>query len=661
VGSPTISLATGHEAQVSGLYERSDLSGQFDGGIRRQVVETARLDVDGFYPQMIVSGTYFRFGYLGGTVNWIANQLSETSPGTWEGPIVYRQGDTQVLPHALVRVHVPQQLLGVTRAPMTLTFTGGAPVVSRVLEYRSRYFRTAEFEFDTVETAPRVTGIDTWAHPSRPLHLQREQLDIVETYSRVGVDVQSSPNPNPTVGLEAGVGADHWTDQELHDSMQMFWSRYQPRAQWALWLLFAHYHQDPELLGIMFDNPDRRTPSDTIQRQGAAVFGQRIADKMPAGAYGPAWVKREIFFAAIHEIGHCFNLNHSWQKQSGVNWAFDPGDPNAASFMNYPSRVSNFYDTFEYRFDNPELQFIRHAPEDFVMMGGSPANQDHELRDRFDTDRKALRLEIGLGGRSPVFDFLEPISIELTLTNTSQAPQWIESSLLRELHEVDLRIQPRDSLARRWNPYARYCTFGGTKLLQPGESLSMTHFVSAGSGGWHLAEPGAYTITAALRTMQRVVRAEPRSLRIASPRSRDEEILAQDYFQDEVGRALAFGGTQVMRGAIEALQEIAARLPESAAARHALVTLALPLVRDRKQLRLHEGHSPMSSVSADGGTFRIVSAQPEEASRMLHNALLIDRIAAVKTFGERVHQQHIDSLTYCRNPTNRPSSDQARS
>lgn len=162
-----------------------------------------------------------------------------------------------------------------------------------------------EFEFDTVETAPRVITIDTWAHPERPSNLRHGQLSIAEVYNRAGVDVQQSPNTS-VVGLEAGVGAEIWTDQEFHDAMRVFWSRYKPRAQWALWMLFAHRHIDPDVGGIMFDS-SRLNPNNPFQRQGAAVFGDNLANRLPSGEKHPEqWIRRQQFFTAVHEIGHCF-------------------------------------------------------------------------------------------------------------------------------------------------------------------------------------------------------------------------------------------------------------------------------------------------------------------------------------------------------------------
>ena len=62
-------------------------------------------------------------------------------------------------------------------------------------------------------------------------------------------------------------------------------------------------------------------------------------------------------------------------------------------------------------------------------------------------------------------------------------------------------------------------------------------------------------------------------------------MLAQDFFTDDVGRALALGGTLAMTGAIRTLEETT-RLKDHRAAVHAMLTLALPSMERRKILRI---------------------------------------------------------------------------
>ena len=77
------------------------------------------------------------------------------------------------------------------------------------------------------------------------------------------------------------------------------------------------------------------------------------------------------FWTAVHEMGHSFNLAHSWQKALGQPWIPLSNEPEARSYMNYPFRVdggqSSFFADFEYRFSDSELLFMRHAPARFRL------------------------------------------------------------------------------------------------------------------------------------------------------------------------------------------------------------------------------------------------------------------------------------------------------
>ena len=93
---------------VSGTYARHIFI-PYSGGIRRVEAETVRLDVDGYFPQFVASGTIY--GSLGGgVVHWLATSLQGTAPGVWEGNIVRQWGDSELLPQTKVRVAVSPHL-----------------------------------------------------------------------------------------------------------------------------------------------------------------------------------------------------------------------------------------------------------------------------------------------------------------------------------------------------------------------------------------------------------------------------------------------------------------------------------------------------------------------------------------------------------------------
>ena len=50
----------------------------------------------------------------------------------------------------------------------------------------------------------------------------------------------------------------------------------------------------------------------------------------------------------------------------------------------------------------------------------------------------------------------------------------------------------------------------------------------------------------------------------------------------------------------------------------------------------------MSSVATDGGRITTVEAKPDEARRMLHEALLSDGCMALETFGHLAYRRHIE-------------------
>lgn len=97
-----------------------------------------------------------------------------------------------------------------------------------------------------------------------------------------------------------------------------------------------------------------------------------------------------------------------------------------------------------------------------------------------------------------------------------------------------------------------------------GSSFYESLFISAGQNGWDLAEPGNYLIQIALHSHdeEQDIISNPLHLRIAPPHGYDEELLAQDFFSEDVGRILTFNGSQILTTANDTLREVAERLGE---------------------------------------------------------------------------------------------------
>ena len=126
-----------------------------------------------------------------------------------------------------------------------------------------------------------------------------------------------------------GAGADAlWSDAEMHDAMQTYWSRFANVPQWSVWTFFAALSdQGPGLGGIMFDDIGPN------HRQGTAIFHDSFISEPPPGdPDADAAVARIRFWTAVHELGHAFNLAHAWQKSLGIGgggpvgarWSINP-------------------------------------------------------------------------------------------------------------------------------------------------------------------------------------------------------------------------------------------------------------------------------------------------------------------------------------------------
>lgn len=652
-GAPAVSVPP--RTRLSGLYAldrpAAALSPEAAAGAPapgpfRLSSEHVRLDVDGHHPQMTASGTIWRG--VTSRVHWIASLTAE-GPQSWRGDIWHKDGDVATLPHTEVAIAVASRPSSSDQRA-TVTFSGGVSPRAVQLRYVSPYFHEVEFEFDATADATPVTSVDTCDHPNRPRTLPCERLSIETVYRRTGFDVRSSSGSGSIVPLTvASQNADpRWSDSEMHDAMQTYWSRFTSRAQWAMWVFWSRQHETgPELGGVMFDDIGPQ------HRQGTAVFTDSFVADPPAGEGDPeAWVQRMKFWTAVHEMGHAFNLAHSWQKEHppewGRSWIPLANDPEARSFMNYPYNVrggeATFFRSFEYRFVDPELLFMRHAPERLVQMGDAAWFEDHGLEAPPDGPPSPLQLAVRSNRDAAAFDFLEPVVLELKLTNTGPQPLVIDRHVLSGDGLVAV-LKRRGRPARQWVPYARYCREPAPTVLGPGESLYESLPVYAGRNGWDIAEPGVYEVRVALDLDEQPVVSAPLAVKVRPPAAPVEEHLAQDLFSDEAGRALSVGGTVVMSSAVAALEAVVDQAPDSRAALHAEATLAAPLAIPYKLLHVPVGAERPRSAGLAGAEVRTRPPRTDEAAERLQAALVWPGPTAAETFGHIGYHRRVGQLS----------------
>lgn len=604
--------------------------------------EELRLDVDGRYPQMTASGTIPISPVE--RLQWIAS-LSATGPYTYTGGIWYKDPATTPFAYTTVEIKVSPTILLGRKAKVIFT-GGGLATRARLFKFRSPYFRKVEFEFDAESPTVPVTQIATCAHPNRPPTVACEDLTIQRVFQRSGFDVAISPSPSALAGPPGGT----WSDMEMHDAMTVFWSRFANIPQWALWTFFADQHEiGHDLGGIMFDEIGPN------HRQGTAIFYNSFISDPPPGDPNPvSWVARNRFWTAVHEMGHAFNLAHSWQKSLGAPfgtpWIPLTDDTEARSYMNYPFFVnggeSAFFSDFEFRFTDQELLFMRHAPERFVRMGDAAWFDNHGFERARLQPSRSLSLDIRVNRAKPVFEFLEPVVVELKLKNISGQPQIVNENILTTLDGITIALKRQGSPARQYAPFAQYCMKSTPKILRPGEALYASVYVTAGLNGVDIAEPGRYLLQAALHTPTGDIVTAPLTLRIAPPRNYDEEVIAQDFFTDEVSRVMAFDGSRVLGEANKVLREVVDRLDDRRVAKHARVPLGLSMAEPAKVLSVAGSPETVLRAAAErGGVIKMEAGQPERATNELETALLKNADVAAESLGHVDYKVYVDELT----------------
>ena len=605
-----------------------------------------RVDVDRFFPQNRISiEVNRRFPFS--TAHAIAEVTSDRCLGLnkrkVEANITYRDGDARLIQGDRVIFEAGRDRgIGYGSYKLTLITAGGSRR-SYNLNFESQHFDEVEFEVDRVANAAApTTTYDIGSHHNRPGNLPAENISLQTVYQRAGFGVSMSPNTSviPT----AGAGANStWSDAEMHNAMVTYWSRFQNRPKWALWVLFARRHDIGRGLGgIMFDDIGAN------HRQGTAIFTDSFIQDAPAGdPNAAAWRQRMVFWTAIHEMGHAFNLAHSWQKSLSHNGG-DPWIPlannnEARTFMSYPFRVAGgenaFFSDFRFRFMDEELTFMRHAPRRFVQMGNEDWFHNHNLEQDADhslSNPGNFDLQIRPNRSENSYQFLEPVSLELKLRNASDQALEVDHDLLEDGRHIALFVQRKEGKTRKWRALSSHCHETKTATLNPGEAMYGSHLVSASTDGWTIDEPGFYNVQAVVDIDGEIVSSNVLSIYVNPPASKEESRLAPDYFTEDVGRALSFAGAPSLDKANDVLRDVVARCAKNPAARHADLALSAPMLRDFKVLNDAADKSELGITS--------IKSKIDQGAKSQIAALVDDQNNAADTLGHIRYYGMLDQL-----------------
>jgi len=543
---------------------KNTVSGRYQG-YRTQFQLELRVDVDGKRPMYRLSGDFYQIS--GGTIFYFGSFIVDSVNLNVTDTTVTVQGLGKYTFNAgapILRVTIPRTGENQLRAPATAQFlyTSGNPGTSYVCSFVSLHFRWVQYEQDKVSdvTTPVFTSYNTGSLPSGG---PARNLSVVEAYGECGIQMQTAGVWDVVNISEAGPNA-QWSDAELHAAMVKHFSHWKDVPQWKVWLLAAQLHElGPGLYGIMFDQQGK-------QRQGCAVFHYGI------GGTAPDKLRLQLY-TYVHELGHCFNLLHSWQKSYAEPPA--PNRPSALSWMNYPwyypGGPDAFWSAFPFQFDDQEVVHLRHGFRNNVIMGGNDFIIGSGIADRqaFSdpvVDKSGLMLKLDA---PKSFALGEPVVIEIKLYATDMRGVQVVKHLHPNMGFVQIGIRKPSGQVVVYEPLMEHCMAAESTILDANQpSIYESAFISYGKGGLYFNEIGTYLIRAVYYSLDgSIVNSETLNLRVQAPHNSTDEQVADLFLGHEQGTLLYLLGSdsEFLNNGNEAFNTMISQYPEHSLAVYA--------------------------------------------------------------------------------------------
>ncbi|NRQ34261.1 hypothetical protein HII36_20740 [Nonomuraea sp. NN258] len=543
---------------ISGLYQ-----GQ-DGDSRLEL----RVDVDGTRPTGRVSGDLFTVA--GATTSYAGSFVVGS-------PTVQAEGEqARIEGRGVFTFATPAKDVGIT-------ITGGsgrAEVAGRTYEvaFASPFFRSVLLEQDSVLGTVPFVSYDTGTLPG-PTGSPARPLDVAAAWAEAGVELTVA---EPGVIPVDGSGADlAWDDAELHHAMTQQFSRFGDAVAWRVWLLVADKHVGG-YRGIMFDY------NDGHQRQGAAVFYDAIKGDSPQA-------QRAQLRTYVHELGHAFNLLHSWQK----NLARPPqplgphGGFGDLSWMNYvqnyqPGGEPGYWAAFPFQFTEAELVHLRHGFYRDVAMGANAFGTGAAEIEPFEQpveDHSGLRLELRA---KESFAFGEPVVVELRLSCAGE-PRVAHGHLHPDTEFTQVCITRPGGGTVLYRPMIRHCVDTATSVrLDAGNpAMYRSAYIGHGRDGHYFQQPGDYHVRAQYVAADGSRIVSPDCLiRVGYPVTGDDHRVAELMLGEDQGKLFSLLGSDspVLRAGNAALDELIDRYGTHPLTTYARMVKGLNAEREFKAL-----------------------------------------------------------------------------
>lgn len=530
----------------------------------------------------------------------------------------------------------------------------------------SEYYRTVNLEIDRFQGTSFPPTADMNLSPS-PSDLPTGNISSEQVFKNAGIDLTVSEDDILNDSDSSDVGS-NWDEAELHQLMEDNYDKFGNYLQWNVYGVVVPKFGDPNYdsgyYGTMFDWGGWQT-GDSYLRQGAAIAEDAIKGRSVGTLYNTSDKKdRLILQTFCHEIGHAFNLPHSWQRSNNPDSASE-------SFMNYPwgftggtGGENQFWTNFRWEFDDDELIWMRHGNRRDVIFGGNDwigNNLSRYTEPENEMENAPLSLEIR--GRE-VLSLAEPVRLELKLKNISSESLQVVNRLQPEDQLLAIYIKrPNGEHVRYIAPVRRFKAPGDVVDLAPGESVYSSVMLSYGAKGLHFQEPGEYLIRAYYGgEEQGFIMSRSFRLRISAPHSKETEELVHLMFDHRAAKFMYFNGGHRYPQIVSKLQEASKKYIKShpEIIRHVQVALGLHFARDYKRINKKRDKRVISLIKADNKEANkymsdCLKILPGEKKSYLDNitfnrvsSFIIDSLEHSKKWNE-AESQLIDSLDYLQN------------